>query len=136
MPRLSDEARGAAAWRRGGQAPEPPSYLPKEARALWHAITRSRPVDFFDAGSAVLLENYIVFAVHSRAVFKRLAAASEADSGRLTRQAALIASVLSMLATKLRISVQARVGSRASLLDEGSPEAADDLLGGFTRKVN
>ena len=136
MPRISAEARSAAAFRRGGLAPEPPAYLPKEARALWYAITRSRPVDYFDAGSAVLLESYVVFAIHGRAVLKHMATAGENDTGRLTRQAALIASILCMLATKLRLSVQARVGSKDRILDEDNAVADDDLLGGDTRKVN
>ena len=137
MPRISAEARSGAAYRAGGKAPEPPAYLPKEARDLWHQITGSRPPDYFDAGSAVLLESFVVFAVHGRAVLKRMADAGETDNGRLTPQVALITATLAALASKLRLTVQARVDRKSRIVDEDNRGAADDLLGGDTaRKPN
>jgi phage terminase small subunit len=136
MARISAEARSGASYRAGGEAPEPPSYMSAEARKVWREITASRPVDFFDAGSAVLLESFVVFAVHGRAVLKRMADAGETDNGRLTRQAALIGATLAALASKLRLTVQARVDRKSRIVDEDNRGAADDLLGGDTRKPN
>src|SRR5437763_14405013 len=66
MPRISAEARAAATYRAGGKPPAPPKALGEEARAIWQAIVKERPVGWFDSGSLVLLRQYCGTTVEAR----------------------------------------------------------------------
>jgi phage terminase small subunit len=81
MPRISPEARSAAAFLTGGKPPEPPKHLDIAAAAIWREIVASKPVDWFDAGAQVLLENYCSSAAHARVLYRRLLRAHRAGDG-------------------------------------------------------
>jgi phage terminase small subunit len=72
MPRISAEARSAAAHRAGGKPPPPPAHLPADAAAVWKEIAASKPPDWFDPGSLGLLENYRRVTVHLRIVLSHI----------------------------------------------------------------
>jgi hypothetical protein len=136
MPRISAEARGAAALRAGGKLPDPPKDLSDEAKLVWKAVTASKPVDWFDAGSLVLLEDFCNAAVHARHIEKRIetlrGAEAWAELSDWEKRAAVSTTRLTGLATKLRLSVQANVEWHDRKIGEkGQKEAAGDtLIGG------
>ena len=137
MPRISAEARGAAAFRAGGSVPEPPRHLSKEAAEIWRKIAASKPVDWFDDGAMALLEDYCAAVLDARYVNDRLEKARATDDEpddhkSLRKQAALSSTRLIGLATKLRLSVQAQIDRNSRKITErGTQEAAGDkLIGG------
>lgn len=129
MPRISAEARAASAYAVGGRHPPPPKDLFPEEAKLWRDIVKAKPLGWFDAGSLPLLAQYC------RSVPIAIKAAEEArgsvDKDAISNLAKLNTSI-AMLATKLRLSVQAAVDRRNRMLDEeGTGKKADDtLLGG------
>jgi hypothetical protein len=140
MPRISAEARAAAAFRAGAAPPPAPPNLSRDAATVWAEIVASKPVDWFDPGARILLECYCETSVHARAIAKRLdrwrrtGTLEEARSWE-KRYALLIGSLV-MLATKLRLTVQALIDRRSrAILERGNlepPRAGrhDRLLGG------
>lgn len=136
MPRQSAEARGAAAFRAGAAPPAAPKTLSKDAAAIWTDVVASKPVDWFDAGARILLENYCETAVQARALAKRMVSLRKAAAWEEMRvwekRLALLNRTLVTLATKLRLSVQANVEWEARKNGErGIPaKARDPLLGG------
>ena len=135
MPRISAESRGAAAFRAGKRAPRPPKHMSADAQAIWVEIAASKPVDWFDSGAQVLLEQYCELAVQARGVSRRLerlrAAEAWDEMKSWEKRAALLSVTLYGLATKLRLSVQALVERHSrKIVERGSAEAADNLIGG------
>jgi hypothetical protein len=136
MARQSAEARSAAAFRAGGTPRPAPPHLSKPAAELWAAITASKPADWFDAGSAVLLESYCELAVQGRALARHLARLRAADAwpeaAGVERRFAALSARLTTLASKLRLSVQSVVAVQArKLAERGTPAARrrNGLLG-------
>lgn len=112
MPRQSAEDRAAAAFRAGGAPPEPPTHLDQAAAKLWREIVSSKPADFFDPGACVLLEHFCTLAVDARDVTTSLAQSrrNKAKDMRVwEKRLVFISKALASLATKLRLSVQARL---------------------------
>lgn len=138
MARQSAESRSAAALRAGSAPPAAPKHLSKAAAAVWTEIAASKPADFFDAGARVLLENYCEGAVHMRAIAKKLAGYRKAgaweEAKAWEKRLNLISAMLTTLATKLRLSVQAVVDRHSrGLLERGAghgKKQPDTLLGG------
>lgn len=136
MPRISAEARGAAAFRAGGAVPEPPKALSKESAAVWREIAASKPTDWFDAGSLVLLEDYCNAVVHARHIEERMQVLRKAEAwselSDWEKRAALATTRLTGLATKLRLSVQAAVEWHSRKIGEKGQKdtAGDTLIGG------
>ena len=133
MPRLSADARAAAAFRTGGHRPPPRGLCPR-ARAIWRAIVLERPVDWFDAGSAPLLRIYVVLAAYAEQLEVRLVAGDRRALGELVRTSR----TMTTLAVKLRLSVQSTVRRDAGMLDERLPVPAGPLsrlLGGRAFRV-
>jgi hypothetical protein len=104
---------------------------------VWREIVASKSVDWFDAGSRILLEAYCETAVHARAIAKRLdrlrKAGAWGEAKPWERRYAQMSGTLTTLATKLRLSVQALVDRRSrGILERGPGEKAsrDRLLGG------
>jgi hypothetical protein len=135
MPRISAEGRAGAYFRAGSIAPAPPAYLRAAGKELWRQIVCSRPVDRFDAGALPLLESYVVLVCHVRGLLRELARA-KADTplttAELERRIAAMNRSIGTLASKLRLSVQARVDRRSGEIGEPGPgdAASDPLLGG------
>lgn len=138
MPRISAEARSASALRAGAAPPEPPKHLSKEAAEVWRAVAASKPADWFDAGAQLLLEQLCETAIHGRAVAKKLRDFRKSgawdECKPWEKRLALMATTISTLCTKLRLSVQAVMDRRSGRVGErgqGKPDAKPDtLLGG------
>jgi len=136
MSRQSAESRAAASFLAGSAPPEPPKHLSKEAAAVWRAVAASKPADWFDAGSQLLLETLCDAVVHARAVGRKLHAFRKSgawdECKPWEKRLALMATTISTLCTKLRLSVQAIVDRHSRKLGErGLPDQkADTLLGG------
>lgn len=127
MPRLSADARAAAAFRAGGQHPRPPKGMPKPAAKVWREIVEARPADFFQPGQLHLLELFCCSVELQRATLKTLQAqpANDAAHKRMGRLATIIAS----LATKLRLTISSASRPDAAVNKE-RPPAPSGLLGG------
>lgn len=108
---------------------------------MWREIVSERAIDWFDAGSLVLLENYCELTVEGRRTAKELVRARKqraaADTVReIVKRQSLISLTLSTLGTKLRLTVQALVERQSrKLLERGQAPVTrkakvDRLLGG------
>jgi hypothetical protein len=105
------------------------------AKRLWSEITSDRPADFFRPGSFELLELYCELTIRLRGAVKELKAVSAEDCPVKLRAVKDLSTVLVVLATKLRLTIQADVDRRArgKLSERGdSPLDApiDPLIGG------
>jgi len=136
MPRQSPEARSAAAFLTGVQAPEPPAdLLPGEVK-LWVEIVQSKPAGWFDAGSLLLLELYAYTAIQAARVAAALSDVGDIGSpvaGRLCRRLVALNNSTVGLASRLRLTVQATVHRKSGMLSEPGAGETDPLLGGRAR---
>ena len=131
MPRVSIEARAAATFRAGAARPAPPRHLSAAAKRLWEAIVSDRPADWFRPGSYELLEQYCEFTVQQRRAIKTLRNAEDEDYGLALAATKSLTTMLTALASKLRLTVQADIDRRAvGKAAERGDGAADPLLGG------
>ena len=137
MPRLSPEARGAAAFRAGFTPAKSPKHLSKEERGLWESITRSFPPDRFEPGSLCLLERYVRTVCYAMRLHDEVAKAEVGtpEHGKLHRLLMSANNSCGSLAALLRLSVQARVDRRSGQIEERQiyPRPWDDnnrLIGG------
>lgn len=135
MPRISAEARSAAALRAGGKRQTAPDWLTDEAKGHWKRIVASKPIGWFDEGSLPLLAQYCETLVRARQLAEALRDVPTGEKGAQALEVRLMGingSCLS-LATKLRLSVQSSVDRKSRMLDESGPGeevASDPLLGG------
>jgi hypothetical protein len=122
MPRISAEARSAAAWRAQGVHPKPPENLSKPAKAIWHEIVDCRPADFFKPGALHLLEQLCVATVAAR----RVADLVEEDPSdqRAATTYTMYMQRCAMHCQKLRLSIQSALRTEAGELDEKEPSEA------------
>ncbi len=138
MPRPSPEERGAAAYRAGVKPPPPPATLSEAAGKFWKDIVNSKPADWFDPGSLIQLASYCEMAVQEEYLRCRLVALRESNEGGdamrvLEKRIGLMSSKSIVLASKLRLTVQAMVAWESRKLQEKGPdEAANDRLVGGT----
>jgi phage terminase small subunit len=130
MPRISAEAKSAAAFRAGIARRKPPRHLSAAAKRLWREIVEDRPVDYFRPGSYEALEQFCEYTIQLRGTLKVLRRASSEDYPRVLRSAARLSAVLAPLARRLRLSVQASSRYDASKTGERGDGARDRLLGG------
>jgi hypothetical protein len=134
MPRISAEARSAAAYRAGSRPPAPPKSLKPAVARIWREIAAAKPADWFDGATLRLLRRYCRTLGQAEAVADELdAVAVSSDAARILerRLVALNASCTTM-ATKLRLTVQSTVDWHDRKNSErGLGEvAADSLIGG------
>jgi hypothetical protein len=110
-----------------------PQRLNAAAKAIWREIVDDRPADWFRAGNWELLEEYCEFLVQQRACLDALAKLQPAEEGypALLRSASRLATTLTTLATKLRLTVQWDVQAKSRKTDEKGQPAHDPLLGGL-----
>jgi hypothetical protein len=122
MPRISPEARSAAAWRAEGVHPKPPENLSEPAKAIWHEIVDCRAVDFFKPGSLHLLEQLCVMVVAARTIGMIV------EKNPLDEDAARAytnyAQRCAMHCQKLRLSIQSALRTEAGELNEEEPSEA------------
>ena len=135
MPRMSAEARSAAAFRAGGgEYPPPPAGMSFREQEFWNAIVKSKPIDWFDPGSLPLLARYCVLTHQAEKLEEILRDTPTAEAGRVEARIIALNGNLVTIATKLRLSVQAAVDRHSRMLGEkghGEDDPKDDgLLGG------
>jgi hypothetical protein len=131
MPRASAEARSAVAFHAGAGPPVPPEALTDAEKMIWRAIVSSKPIGWFDPGSLQLLEQYCGTLIEAKAVLADLRKAPEKAKRSLRMELNHLNTSCCMLATKLRLSVQAAIDRRSKMLDEKNDSTAEDkLLGG------
>lgn len=127
MPRISVEARAAAAHRAGSRHPKPPGHLKGRARVLWREIVASKPLDYFDPANQGLLARFCALSSYAEWLEVRLAddpTAALADELRKT------SAVTGVLAVRMRLTVQATVDRKSGQLDEKGPGQVLHLIGG------
>jgi hypothetical protein len=130
MPRMSAEARGASVYQAGGEAPSVPSELTPQEAAIWREVVDSKPVDWFDGGSLGLLRQYCSTMAQARLVAEHLRTCSWEDAVYLEKRLTVLNTSCTMLATKLRISVQNKFDTRSGMLTEKKKKSDDNILGG------
>jgi hypothetical protein len=142
VPRQSAEAKAAATYLAGSRAPDPPGRLGAEGKTLWREISASKPPDWFDAGSLPLLESYCDLTIHARAIARKLKRLRKAGAWdemlAFERRLRAVVDGQSMLATKLRLSVQGLIERHSRrILEHGqttpntkADKKPDRLLGG------
>lgn len=131
MPRISAEARSAAAWRAGGKHPTPPRHLGREAKSVWKEIVGIRPPDYFEPGSLHLLETFCVHTVQLRRLAQCLdgVAVGSDEHAALVGTSTKLAASVAQLGSKLRLSIQAAYTTKDRRTGERGP-AKLHLLGG------
>jgi hypothetical protein len=130
MPRMSAEARSAAAFRSGIKRRDPPARLEGAERSLWREILADRPVDFFRPGSFELLEQYVIVTVRLRDLLARLRSAGPKEIGPVTLSIGRLSTVSSTLARLLRLTNQADIDQHSRAISEKGDGKRDRLLGG------
>lgn len=135
MARMSAEARSAAAHKSGGKPPAPPDGFGEAESKIWRAITRQKPLGWFDAGSLPLLGQYcrtLVLAEKTAAGLMTMAV-DDPLAIEVGKHLVRLNGSVTTMATKLRLSVQGAVSSRSGMIVEINDDAAipgDNLLGG------
>lgn len=106
-----------------GQRLLPPARLPADAAEIWRAVVATRPHDWFSADTEALLEAYVLAVISHRVVSKQVCATKPATLetadglaayDRLTKMQERQARVMATLATKLRLTNQARYTPKAA----------------------
>jgi hypothetical protein len=115
MPRRSADDVAAAYLRTGGKPLEPPPDMEASAKRIWRIIAASRPPDYFNAGSAPLLEAYVEAIVMHR-FYTGMWRHDRGNPDYLKAITACNAS-LSMLATKLRLAITS-IDKKSGVLTE------------------
>lgn len=111
--------------------PKPPSELPTAARQVWREIVSARPHDFFDfAAYPALCALCVAKAEHARASAALATIDPQTDTKQyaaLVRATDALAGRIGDLSTKLRLTLQARVDSRAAaraVSNQATPRAS------------
>jgi hypothetical protein len=132
MPRISAEAKSAAAFRAGAARRPPPKRLSAPAKAIWREILEDRPVDWFRPGSYELLEQFCEVSVQQRKKLAELRRAGSEGYPVVLKATKDLAAMAVALATKLRITVLSDVDRRSGkLAEKGDTQTAPNrLLGG------
>lgn len=95
-----------------GQRPEPPAKLSKRQKEEWQAVVARMPANWFTRENQALLVEYCRWVDRSdvleAAVQAAVAAGRTEDSAQLFSVAKQASSTLATLATKMRMSQQAR----------------------------
>ena len=121
MARKSAAALSIAPVSEPGRRLPPPADLTADERALWEAVTESKPADWFDADSAPVLKEYVRASVTcdrlSVAVNRALSSgdlveAAQAEKLLLSRDRE--ARRTTNIATKLRLTQQSRYTPQAA----------------------
>jgi len=142
MPRTSAEAQLMAAFRPQPQPLAAPKSLhPARARTIWRQLVEAKPADYFLTTDVPLLSRFCTLAARAEEIEEVLASVpvQSTEAPRLERRLTAIASMMTNLAVKLRLTVASRVERHAAIR---SAEAKDflkpweeRLLGGHTTKV-
>lgn len=108
------------------ERPKPPFYFDDQEASIWTTIVNSMPADWFNVGSIPLLTQYVRHTVASRNLAQLIAdCTSNSEEINVKLYVTLLraqkeeSSVLSSLATKLRISNQSLINKRGNHKDVG-----------------
>lgn len=149
MPRQSAASLSVVTPLRTPKHPPAPKGLPKRQQALWNDIVRSKPADWFDAGSLPILQAlvaHIETAERIQVQFADLGDLSDADAldrlDKLSRLRDRESKAVSTLSAKLRLTQQSRytAGSAATAARRGGGGAKpwefdDDDPHGFFKPI-
>jgi hypothetical protein len=130
MPRISAEARSAAAWREGPEPPKPRRGMPISAQRIWREVVECRAPDFFSPGSLSLLRTFCEVSAVLEELGPQLLADLEDD--KLIGRVKQLGTLQATLAQKLRISIQSSTRSdRGKVTEKPTQQPAEpSLLGG------
>lgn len=142
MPRISAEARAAAAFRAGQAPPEPPKDLGAAASAVWRRIVADRPVDWFRPGSEELLGQFCRSVVEAKKIARELRRLSplDAEYEKMLKFHQSATALMNITAQRLRLTVQNDVNWHSRKLNEygsgaNAPAGLSRLLGGKAKLV-
>jgi phage terminase small subunit len=126
MPRRSPEDRAAGYYRAAGKPPAPPAILSAKAAALWRKIAKSRPYDYFDEASQVLLAQFCELSITQRVNIEMM----RRDPGdeKWQRMVTRMQSTLNSLSVKLRLSPSTVLSKKHTILTEKAVDAGDNVL--------
>jgi hypothetical protein len=130
VPRISLEDKSAAMFRAGSERRPPPARLSAPAKRLWRKIVDDRPVDFFRPLSYEMLAQLCELTVEQRAKIRALRAATSEEYPAALKSVATLSATLAVLASKLRLTVQADVTRWSGKTAEKGDGSPDPLLGG------
>ncbi len=134
MSRMSPEAKAAANFRAGSQYQRAPRWMSDEESIIWQEVLKSKPKDFFDSAQLRILAQLcsaLAEAKRMAIILQNASFDTMRDRIEVVKALTLLNGNCSTLATKLRLTVQQGVESRAGKLDEkGDSDPDDGLLGG------
>lgn len=105
------------------QHPEPPDYLPEAEAEIWHRVAKSKPADWWDNATCILLEQYCRIAVTARQLAPKIRELASGDLSNLDTLNALKKFTamhdmqtmrMTTLATAMRLTQQSRYGARTA----------------------
>ena len=104
--------------------PEPPEGLDVAARDVWLDVVENLPADWFEPVMLPVLEQYCRHVVEARRLNALIVQAVESelgieDYGQLLRMRGNETRVMLSLATKMRITAQARISKRGNKVESG-----------------
>jgi hypothetical protein len=130
MPRISAEARSAAAWLEGPEPPRPQRGMTAAARRIWREVVECRAPDFFSPGSLNLLRTFCEVSVALQELGPQLLA--DVHDDKVLERVRKLGTLQAVLAQKLRISIQNATRSDRGKVTEKPVSIPDEprLLGG------
>jgi hypothetical protein len=113
----------------------PPAHLSPAARDIWLAVVSSRPGEFFDAGSAPVLETFAVSIAEHRRLVAMLEGIDDLDRlAKITRLIDSHAARIGSCAVRLRLTNQSRYNPvKASTLSAQGGTPADRARANYAR---
>jgi hypothetical protein len=124
MPRRSPEERSASHYRVGAKPPAAPDCLSAEGKRIWKQIVNTRPYDFFDAASQVLLAQFVELSATQQINLQMLRL--EPRDEQWQRQARQMQAVLNSTAVKLRLAPSSVLSKKRAILSETEVDTSDN----------
>jgi hypothetical protein len=127
MPRISPEARAAAAFRTGAKFPKPPKVLPPRARRIWQEIVSAAAPDRY-IGHEHALRGYCQAVEMRERIGEALIAArpGTVEAARLAKAFKQFSDTASREGRQLRLFLSSRLDRKSGILDEKGPALVVD----------
>lgn len=117
------------------ERPQPPSYLTESQCEIWREVVSRLPPDWFPPETLPLLEQYCYHILEARELGKRInnfkikTSKDEDKRDKLVRKQMALTNILSMLATRMRLTQQSLVDRRRQ-----RQAMVEDEANGFDKK--